>query len=92
MSLCKYQDMIITASDTAAYTQYLGPHRMLILTAFLLKISQINLKKICIQKMKNNFDQNYLKGPFCVTRLISTRNYLNHIKVIPSFGLLVFWL
>ena len=52
MSLCKYHDVIIGASDGAAYTQCLLTHRMIMLTDILLKISQINLKMICIQKIE----------------------------------------
>ena len=48
MSLSKYQDVIVATSDAAAYTT----HRKLILTAILLKNSQINLKIICIQKIE----------------------------------------
>ena len=41
----------LAANDDAAYTPCLRPHRKLILSAILLKISQINLKIICIQKI-----------------------------------------
>ena len=50
MWLRKYQD--VAANDDTAYTQSLRPLRKLILTAILLKISQINLKMIRIQKIE----------------------------------------
>ena len=46
----KYHDVTIAANDSSAYTEGLRPHRILSKTAILLKISQINLKMICIQK------------------------------------------
>ena len=39
MLLRKYHDMTLAANDAAAYTSCLGPHRKIILTAFLLKTS-----------------------------------------------------
>ena len=45
-------DVSVAANDDTAYTQILRPHRKLILTAILLKISQINLKMIRIQKIE----------------------------------------
>ena len=39
MSLGKYHDVSVAANDDTAYTQSLQPHRKLILTAILLKIS-----------------------------------------------------
>ena len=45
MSLHKYHDV-----TPAAYTEYLQSHRKLILMAILLKISQIILKIVYIQK------------------------------------------
>ena len=41
MSLRKYHYVIIAANEAARYTQCLRPHRKLILTAILLKVSQI---------------------------------------------------
>ena len=52
MSLRKYHDVTIAANDAAAYTQCFRPHRKLIFTAILLKISQINLKMVRIQKIE----------------------------------------
>ena len=49
MSLRKYLDVSVAANDATAYTQCLRPHKKLILTAIVLKISQINLKMIRIQ-------------------------------------------
>ena len=53
MSLRKYHDVSVAANDDTAYTQSLQPHRKLILTAILLKISQMNLQMIRIQKIEN---------------------------------------
>ena len=67
LSLCKYNN----ANEADAYTPCLLLHKKLILTAILLKISQINLKIMYIQTIgKKHFYQNYPKDPFCVTRLI----------------------
>ena len=53
MSLRKRKHhMTIIANDVATYTHCVRHHRKLILTAYLLKISQINLKMICIQKIE----------------------------------------
>ena len=52
ITLRKYHDVTITANDTAAYTQCLRHHKKLILTTILLKISQINLKVLCIHKIQ----------------------------------------
>ena len=71
VTLRKYQDVTIAANDAAVYTQCLRHHKKLILTAILLKLSQINLRVICIQKIQNKgFDENYAKGLFCMARLI----------------------
>ena len=50
MSLGKYHDMTLAANNAVAYTPCLGPYKKLILTAVLLKFSQINLKIIYIHK------------------------------------------
>ena len=50
MSLRKYHHMPIAANDVATDTRSVRQYKKLILTAILLKISQINLKMICIQK------------------------------------------
>ena len=44
MPLRKYHDMTIAANDADVYALCLRLHKKLILTAVLLKISQINLK------------------------------------------------
>ena len=67
MLLRKCHDMILDANNTAAYTPCLWPHRKLILTAILLKFSQINLKMMYIQKIwiqNKHFDQNTLRALF----------------------------
>ena len=51
MSLPKYRDTIISANEASAYTQCSQPNKKLILTAMLLKFSQINLKMMAIQKI-----------------------------------------
>ena len=50
MSLRKYHDVTLAVNAAAAYTPCLRPHRKLILTAILLKISQINLQIMYFQK------------------------------------------
>ena len=52
VSLHKYHDVIIAANNAAAHTPCLQSNRKLILTAILLKFSQIDLKMICIQKIE----------------------------------------
>ena len=67
MQLCKYHHMTLAANDATAYTLCLGPHRKLILTVtvILLKISQINLKIVYIQKIeKDAFRSKLPLGPF----------------------------
>ena len=49
--LRKYRDVTIAANEASAYTQCSQPPRKLILTAMLLKFSQINLKIMAIQKI-----------------------------------------
>ena len=49
--LRKYRDETLDANEASAYTQCSQPHRKLILTAMLLKFSQINLKMMAIQKI-----------------------------------------
>ena len=51
ISLRKYSDVSLAVNDASAYTPWLWPHRKLILTAMLLKFSQINLKMMAIQKI-----------------------------------------
>ena len=51
ISLRKYRDVTPAANETSAYTQCSRPYRRLILTAILLKFSQINLKMMAIQKI-----------------------------------------
>ena len=51
ISLRKYRDVTTAANEASAYTQCSQPHRKLILTAMLLKFSQINLIMIAIQKI-----------------------------------------
>ena len=43
VSLRKHPDVIIAENGAAACTPYLGPHRIFILTAILLKFSQTYL-------------------------------------------------
>ena len=52
VSLRKHHEITIAETDSDAHTQYLGPHRKLILTDILLKFSQINLKVMCFQKIE----------------------------------------
>ena len=52
MLLPKYHDATLAANDTAAYTPFLQANRKLILTVILLKISQIILKIMLIQKIE----------------------------------------
>ena len=52
MLLHKYHDVTITVNDAAVYKLYLRLHKKLILTAIQLKISQINLKIMHIQKIE----------------------------------------
>ena len=52
MWLRKHHEVTIAKTDSDAYAPYLGPHRKLILTDILLKISQINLKVMCFQKIE----------------------------------------
>ena len=52
MSLRKYHDVTITINDTARYTPCLESHKNFILTAIPLKISQIKLKIMHIQKIE----------------------------------------
>ena len=51
ISLRRYRDVTLAANEASAYTQCSQPHRRLILTALLLKLSQINLKLMAIQKI-----------------------------------------
>ena len=52
VSLRKHHDVTFAENDPAAYTQCLGPHRKLIMTAILLNFSQTNLKILHIQKIE----------------------------------------
>ena len=52
VSLHKHQNVTFADNDDDAYTQCLGPHRKLILTAILLKFSQTNLKIMYIQQLE----------------------------------------
>ena len=52
MSLRKYHDVTIAINDAAPYTLCLESNKNLILTAIPLKISQINLKIMCIQEIE----------------------------------------
>ena len=52
MPLCEYHAVTLVANDAAAYTPRLRSHRKLILTAILLKFSQINYKIMFIQKIE----------------------------------------
>ena len=49
--LRKYRDVTLAANETSAFTPCSQPHRKLILSAMLLKFSQINLKMMVIQKI-----------------------------------------
>ena len=51
ISLRKYRDVILTANEASAYTPCSRLRRKLILTARLLKFSQINHKMMAIQKI-----------------------------------------
>ena len=51
MPLRLSHDVTLAANAAVAYTQCSRPNRKLILTAILLKFSQINLKMIYIQKI-----------------------------------------
>ena len=51
ISLRKYRDVTLAANEASVYTQCSQPYRKLILTAILLKFSQINLKMMAIQKI-----------------------------------------
>ena len=52
MSLRKHHNVTFAENDPAAYTQCLGPHRKLIMTAIQLNFSQTNLKIMHIQKIE----------------------------------------
>ena len=52
VSLCKHNNVTYAENDPAAYTQCLGPHRKLIMTAILLNFSQTNLKLMHIPKIE----------------------------------------
>ena len=52
ITLRKYYDVTIAANDTAAFTRCLRHHKKLISTSIVLKLSQINIKVICIQKIQ----------------------------------------
>ena len=52
ISLRKYREVTFAANESSAYTPCSGPHRKLILSARLLKFSQINLKMMYIQKIE----------------------------------------
>ena len=52
VSLRKHLDVTFVDDDLAAYTQCLGPHRKLIMTAILLNFTQTNLKIMHIQKIE----------------------------------------
>ena len=52
ISIRKYNNVTGCANDAAACTPCLQPHRKIILTAILLKISQINLKIMYNQKIE----------------------------------------
>ena len=84
MSLRKYNDATLVANELSAYTPCLRPKRRLILTGFLLKFSQINLKIMYIQKIENkHFGQNYPpKGPFFAIQLI----YGNRVRLQSKQG------
>ena len=51
ISLRKYRDETLAVNEDSAYTQCSQPYSKLILTAMLLKFSQINLKMMAIQKI-----------------------------------------
>ena len=60
MSLRKYHDRTPVANHAAAYTPCLRIHENLTLTAILIKVSEINLKQMYIQKIENqHFDKNH---------------------------------
>ena len=50
--LPKYHNVTLAANNSAAYTPCLPPYKKLFLTDIPLKVSQINLKIMCIQKIK----------------------------------------
>ena len=52
VSLRKHHNVTFAENDLAAYTQCLGPHRKLIMTAILLIFLQTNLKIMHIQKIE----------------------------------------
>ena len=52
MSFRNYHDLTIAINDSAPYTPCLESHKNLIATAIPLKISQINLKIMHIQKIE----------------------------------------
>ena len=89
MSLWEHHDVTFAENDTAAYMLYLGPHRKLILTASLPKLSQTYLKTVYIQKMeKKKFDKKYPKGPYCVTQLI---RWFQRSTIVVIFAWGKFW-
>ena len=51
ISLRKYRDVTLAANEASAYTPFSRPYKKLILTAILLKCSQINLKMMAIQNI-----------------------------------------
>ena len=52
VSLRKHHDITFSENDAGAYTLYLRPNKKFILTAILLKFSQMNLKTMYIQKIE----------------------------------------
>ena len=52
VSLCEHYDVTFVENHAAAYTPCLWPHRKLILTVILLKVSQTNLKIMYILKIE----------------------------------------
>ena len=52
VSLREHLEVTISQNEAVAYMPCLGPHRKLILTAIVLKFSQINFEIIHIQKIE----------------------------------------
>ena len=69
VSLREHHDVTFAENDAAAYTQCLGFHRKMILTAILLKFSQTNLKIMYIKKKRklNILIKNTIRAFLCDT-------------------------
>ena len=51
ISLRQYHDVTLVANEASVYTPCSRPHRKLILTAMVLKFSQINIKIMAIRNI-----------------------------------------